>query len=304
MLVQTHSNAIRPEMSAEEHAVWRELVVERWGLDFAESRQRTLARGVWQRACQLGFKGYDDYQRFLTLYPRAAGEWDALVELLVNSETSFFRHEPSFASLRGLLPELMTARQSARAGSVAHTLTLWSAGCATGQEAYSLAMTALDVTAGSRLQVRVYGSDLSASALAQARAGRYRENRAANLSPELRRRYFVRSEDEGKVFLALREEVKARMQWERANLADPTTCGVRGADVIFCQNVLLYFRQPLRQTVVAQLGQRLNVGGYLFLAPGEVVGLRVPGLEAVPAENALILKRTTPQAVRELSREL
>jgi chemotaxis protein methyltransferase CheR len=211
-----------------------------------------------------------------------------LLDLLLNRETGFFRHQPSFEALTGhVLPELLRDRRRPAAVPV----TLWSAGCSSGQEAYSLAMAFLETTAGRRERAQVTGSDISPRALDRARQGRYRPFEVRCLPETCLSRYTRCGVDAVGPCYQVADAVRELVQFERFNLTDPDSYAVWGQDVIFCQNVLIYFAPEDREAVVGHLAGRLNPGGYLFLGPAEAVGLRVAGLEPVRLDNALIYRR-------------
>jgi chemotaxis methyl-accepting protein methylase len=225
----------RPEPSPFELALFADLVEERCGAFFPESRVRLLTRALWQRASALRLGGFSDYYRHLLKGSRAEEEWGALVELLLNRETGFFRHLPSFEALaRDVLPEL--ARLRARSG--VRALTAWSAGCATGQEAYSLAMVLLDGHPFPPWEVKVAGTDLSAAALERARRGRYRAAEVETVPARWRERFF-RPVDGTPGSWEASPALRAAVEFGRLNLARPADYWVGTQDVLFCQNVLL-----------------------------------------------------------------
>ena len=288
MAVASQRGAAGAQPAPFELSLLRELVEERCGAHFPESRERLLTRALAQRATALSLAGYSDYYHHLRRSPRADEEWQALAELLVNGETGFFRHQPSFEALaRHVLPEL--ARE--RLGSGVRALAAWSAGCATGQEAYSLAMVLLDGVPGPSWQVKVSGTDLSQAALDRARRGRYRAAEVEALPAACRDRHF-RPVEGVPAACEVGPALRAAVEFGRLNLARPADYRLGSQDVIFCQNVLLYFRSERRPAVVGALAGRLKPGGYLFLAPGEVVGLKLPGLAAARLPDTLAYRRT------------
>lgn len=281
----------RPELPLHEAAHWRTAIAVRCGLDFGAGRERTLSRGLWGRAREVGAASYAEYRTFLA---GNGEEWQRLIERLVNPETRFWRHAPSFECLTELaLPEI---RRERAARFDARPLRLWSAGCSTGDEAYSLAMAALAGTGGiggvsSRLAaVRVLGTDLSESALARARRGTYAERSISPLPSALKRRFVRSSGDDPRRPCEVGPEVRAAVTFARANLTEEGA-PAEPQDVIFCQNVLLYFDSDLRLRVVRRLARHLAPGGFLFLAPGEVVGLRLTELSSLRSASAAVYRR-------------
>lgn len=277
----------RPELGSAELGAWSELIESRCGLTFGATRSRFLGWCLWQRMRDLGLDRYADYHRLVAREPEGGREWRELAELVVNQESGFFRHPPSFEALvRRVVPEL--AAERARQGIPA--LTAWSAGCAAGQEAWSLAMAmraALDGAGLGGWQLKVCGSDLSERALARARAGRYPPARLRTLPDSYRRRWLEPLAGDPQGAWQVKDELRRSVSFARLNLARPEEYRVGLQDVIFCQNVLIYFRPERRRRVVADLAGRLRPGGYLFLAPGEMVGLEPLDLCPVFFDGAL-----------------
>lgn len=264
--------------------VWCDLIVRRCGLTFRDTQIATLVGLVRERMQACGAVSEGAYYTKLTEGRDSSPEWAALVERLLNHETSFFRHPPSFDFLRTqVLPEL----REARAG--ASRLNLWSAGCSTGQEAYSLAMLAMTDTQ-LRGEFTVWGGDISQQAIEVARRGRYGPRAIAGIPSEHRQRFVRTVTDGGAPEYEIAEELRRRVRFTTINLL--TGSGVSlNHDVIFCHNVLIYFPPAVASQVVTLLADRLTLNGYLFLGPGEGPSERPPGLDLVPANGVRVFRR-------------
>lgn len=304
------SAPIPAPMTTLEYELWSKFIEDRCGLYFTETRSRFLHQRLWERMRICGYKSYSEYYHHVAFNPKGADEWKQILELLLNNETGFFRHQPSFDALTELvLPELLRAKQ--RHG--VNIITMWSAGCSTGQEAYSLAMAFLDLISGQGAsppreplpnaptngkgpqgwRVMVSGTDLDALALERAHSAQYTASQVRYMPEYYRDRYLkVTAHDQtGASQYQVVEPVRVLTQFGRLNLSDSASYWVSAQDIIFCQNVLLYFRPESRIQVVQRLCQRLNPGGYLFLAPAEVVGLKLPNIQLVRHPNVLIYQR-------------
>jgi chemotaxis methyl-accepting protein methylase len=282
----------RPELSALEVALFGDAIEKRCGIEVTESRVRFLTRCLWSRLRACGMRSYSEYYHRLAYGADGGAEWGELLELLLNRETGFFRHLPSFEALAGrALPELIAERS--RHGVAA--LTAWSAGCATGEEAWSLAMALLEAVGAAgpgRWGVKVAATDLSETALSRARRGRYRAAATRSLPAAYRERYLERVEEDLELYYQPDRRLRPVVEFGRLNLNRPEEFWVGAQDVIFCQNVLVYFRAARREEIARELCRKLKPWGYLFLAPGEVVGLRMPGIRAVRFDNSLAYQRT------------
>lgn len=275
--------------------MWSALVEERCGTYFGDSRVFYLSNCLWDRMQAQSIRSYAEYYQFVTRFDSERQEWNSLLERLVNRETSFFRHQPSYQGLQmEVLPRLIEERQ--RQG--VSQLTFWSAGCSTGEEPYSMAMTGLEAVngmffGGPSLAIAVTGSDISEIALERARRARYGARSAAGVSAPVRKRYMTLVEAERDVYYDVNPFVKAMVEFRRFNLVAIETYGAPGMDVIFCQNVLIYFKDALKVKIVENLASMLNPGGYLFLAPGEIVGRTFAGLERVRVDSCTVFRRVS-----------
>jgi len=209
-------------------------------------------------------------------------ELDALVEALRVGETRFFRQKRHVAMLRRVVvPALAEARAAAR------WVRAWSAGCATGEEAYTLAILLAEGLPG--FDVDVLGTDISDEALARARAGVYPEAALQPVPPAERARWF-RPVEPGLVAVA--PELRARVRFERKNLVEPFG---GDKDVILCRNVLIYFDAEARAATAQRLVRALAPRGFLFLGYAETLR-PASGVEVLRSEDGLVYRRLAAAA--------
>ncbi|HEY3283738.1 MAG TPA: chemotaxis protein CheB [Armatimonadota bacterium] len=237
-----------------------EVMHEATGIDFSLYRERTVHRRVQRRIALRGLGGYEEYSRELARDPE---ERDALQRDLLIGVTSFFRDPGSFEVLRRLVwPQVMQDRPAEA------PIRIWVPGCATGEEAYSIAISLQEYLkeSGHTFSVRVFGSDISGPAIDKARAGRYPESIAADVGPELLERWFTRAESGYQVSKALRETCVFS---QHDLIDDPPFSKL---DLISCRNVLIYL--PTIQKDITQLFHyALNEHGFLMLGRSEVATL-------------------------------
>jgi chemotaxis methyl-accepting protein methylase len=195
-------------------------------------------------------------------------ECESLAERLVDSETGFFRCPAAFASLaKVVIPEL----QARKAAEHPHNLRIWSAGCATGEETYSIAMSicqAVNCSAGA-WKIHIVGSDIRKNALQVAERGLYPQRALRHVSPELVQTYFAKVGQH----LLLKPRLRNLVTFTPMNLAAPTYIG--RFDCIFCMDVLPHFSTAQRIALVQRLHLYLEPGGFLFLGDGE----KIPAME-------------------------
>jgi chemotaxis protein methyltransferase CheR len=238
------------------------LVRRETGIALTAAREAAL-RAAMERAAH----GLDP-GAFLRAASDAGGDralLDRLIDEVTVQETTFVRDRRQLDAVAW-----PSHFQAARAAG-SDTIRVWSAGCASGEEAYTLALLAAEALAPAAATVDVLGTDVSGAALAAATAGRYRERAVRGLEPALRARYLERQPDGSYL---VRERLRRLVRFRRHNLAgDPIPPhGEAGFDVVVCRNVLIYFEAPLATRVIGQLERSLRPGGVLLL--GAVDGLQ------------------------------
>jgi chemotaxis protein methyltransferase CheR len=223
--------------------------------------KRTLVEARLQRRLRtLGCATFAEYLHCVE--SDASGqELLALVDMMATKYTGFFREEQHFEFLETpVLPELVT-----RLGPI----RVWSAACATGEEPVSLAITLVEaLQANDHARLRLLASDLSASALATARAGVYRLERVSTIPMPLLRTHFERGLGAQTGLTRVSARLRNTIEYRRLNLLDIGALGEL-FDVIFCRNVLIYFDRAVQQRVVSMLERHLAPGGYLFVSHSE-----------------------------------
>jgi chemotaxis protein methyltransferase CheR len=276
------------EISDQDLTVWQELVAHRCGHTFFGERVHILRNAITSRMRALGISTSGAYYKQVTSHPDGLTEWHELLELLLNKETSFFRDFGVYQALTTLaLPNLLRLRQL----DGADRIYLWSAGCSTGQEAYSLAMACLEVPGMPCHAVRILGSDLSLRALEQARRNCYKAAAMRCLPPDCQSKYLEVQRDQAKTVYRVREKVQQLVEFKQFNLIEPSTYPAFPQDGIFCLNVLIYFSPVRRAQIIANLCTWLRPGGYLFVGPGDAIGISLPDIETILLPDAQIFRR-------------
>ncbi|MFT3929388.1 MAG: protein-glutamate O-methyltransferase CheR [Spongiibacteraceae bacterium] len=268
-----------PPLNDQQFADWQQLVESTTGIDLSQHRP-ILQGGLSRRMRKLGYTDYDAYFDQVTRWPEGLNEWRLLLDSIAVKETSFFRQPAAFELMRNYLRKRVHRTK---------TIDIWSVGCSTGEEAYGLAMVATDVIEreSATCFLGVLATDLCNDALQHARAGRFRAKRLEQIPEALRRRFFVEEKrveekcaEEKRVeekehsgqheqFYCALPSLKQRMCFAQTNLLDAANLPTLLMDVIFCQNVLVYFRRWRVKQVLDALVERLKPGGLLILGPGE-----------------------------------
>ncbi|MEO8603451.1 MAG: protein-glutamate O-methyltransferase CheR, partial [bacterium] len=247
--------------------------------------------------------GVSDLERYRDLVASDEQALDDLISELSVGETYFFRDPHHFQFVRRtVLPEVR-----ARAGAQ-HVVHAWSAGCSTGEEAYSLAI--VFEQEGLALRSRILATDISRPALAGLRQARYRTWALRGVDATTRERYFTQCSAQARGAQAdeyeLSERIRQRVRCEYLNLSRDTypsvQTGTTGMDVIFCRNVLIYFDADTIDAVVRRLARCLAEGGWLILGPSDPVVSDDVGLETMMTESGLFYRRASAMKARRLKR--
>jgi chemotaxis protein methyltransferase CheR len=270
-------------MSLEEFRLLRDLVYEHAGLVYDESALMLFDRRLGERLETLGLPTYQAYYKYLRFDSHNQTEMEEALERLTTKETYFFRQE---YQLRAFQAELLPRLEEANARS--RRLLVWSAGCSTGEEAYTIAALILESARFEGWDVRVIGTDLSRHCVAHARRGVYQASSLRATSARDKLRYFFEQEDGFHVA----DSVKKLCQFGQMNLFDSGRGNLVGrVDAIFCRNVLIYFDVRSRKRVIDNLYQRLSPGGYLMLGHSESLLNLSTAFELVHLRDDLVYRK-------------
>ena len=245
----------------EEFWLLRDLFAARMGIQLAQSTRPSLERRLRERLAVVHAKTFAEYYQYLSFDRAAAEEWDAVYDVLTTCETYFFREDYQLRAFQDeVLPQLAEQAKSRR------RLTIWSAGCSTGEEVYTIAMLVQETNLFPGWEVRVFGSDISKRCIAVARRGVYGANSFRTTPPDKRRAYFIERPDGAHVA----ERIRAMCHFGQMNLLEREKARLIGrVDAVFCRNVLIYFNPHARRAAIDMFHERLYPGGVLFLGHSE-----------------------------------
>ena len=282
----------RYELTDEDFERFRKLINQTSGIFFDRGKQDVLRLGLSDRAEALGAATLGDYYDFITSDPERELEVKRLLAHLSVQETQFFRNLPQFDALRKfIIPEIARRKAGER-----RTMRFWCAGCSTGQEPYSVAMSVLDVLPDpGSWTIEVLGTDLNGQALETARRGWYPEKKLVGIDRSHLERYF-RAQDNG---YQVAEPVKRLVRFEPHNLVSDmlpmTTFGT--CDTVFCRNVIIYFNHETAKYVIEHFFDILNPGGYLFLGHSETLWKMSAKYSLVEMGDAFIYRKPLPMSI-------
>jgi len=277
------------QLGAEEFRLLRDRVYEHAGLHFDEDAMFLFERRLVDRVEALGLDDFYAYYKYLRFHPQGYSELEEAIERLTTKETYFFRQEYQLRAFRDqLLPELEQGLRPRR------RIGIWSAGCATGEEAYTIAVLLLESRRFAGWDLKVVGSDICRGSVAAARRGVYREAAFRTTPDEVRDRYFIPCGDGWEVV----QEVKKVCHFGQLNLMDGGHVLMAGqVDVIFCRNVLIYFDMKSRRRVIDAFYDRLAPGGYLLLGHSESLLNLSTAFELVHLKEDLVYRKPRATAI-------
>ncbi len=256
-------------------------VHEHCGIKLPPSKKTMLEARLRRRLRALDMKSYDEYCEYLFGPGGRTDEIVRMIDLVTTNKTDFFREPAHFEFLvRNCLPEFC---DPARGGGW-RKLSVWSAGCSTGEEPYTLAMVLSDF-ADTRPGFRfsILATDISTKVLEKAALGIYDEERADPVPSVMKRKYLLKSRDRSKGLVRVGPALRALVDFRRLNLMDEEFGLREPLDVIFCRNVIIYFDKATQEGLVNRFARHLAPGGYLFLGHSETLcGMDAPLVQMAP----------------------
>lgn len=280
------------QLSDRQYRLWAEMLENKTGVRIATHRDDFVRGQIVRRINELGFDDVDDYFREVSQPGAGTREWGVLLDRLLVKESQFFRHQPSHDFFKSrLMSHLQSAQQSPR-------YSVCSIGCSTGEEVYSLAMTAFDSyrAADQSPAFSIVGIDVSAEAIQAARRGAYPIRHLENIPEPLRDNYFNVVAAGGS--MEVKEELKKRVGFFVSNMFDENCPGLASPlDVIFCQNVLIYLKNWRRRDLLNSFVEKLKPGGYLIVGPGELNDWQPEGLSRVAYRGIQAFEKLLPKGV-------
>ena len=258
------------EITDNEFRLFREFIYQRSGIALTEAKKQLVKSRLRKRLRHYNLSRFQDYYDLVVKEGNSSPEVTELVNCITTNKTDFFREPHHFDFVANeVIPAML---QQGEQDETPRRLRIWHAGCSTGEEPYTLAMTLAEAAARQgRWDIRQLASDIDTAVLAHAERGVYEADRVSPIAADLLRKYFLRGGGERKGLYKVKPELQARIAFRQINLLDdnwPIRSDVL-FDMIFCRNVVIYFDKPTRQRLFARFEQRLRPGGYLFIGHSE-----------------------------------
>lgn len=255
------------KITDDEFVQFRDFIYEKSGIFVDEKRKYLFESRFSKRLAELGLGSFSDYIKFLKFDPRKSQELNTLFELVTTNETSFFRDMKQLDAFQNnVLKEKIDEQRAA--GKL--ELNIWSAGCSSGEEPYTLSMMLHEVLRMElpRWRINITAVDLSPAMIARAQKGVYGEYAFKTTPEAMKSRYFTKEGEAWK----LKPPVMRLVKFQQMNLNDPMALKrVPRSHIVFCRNVIIYFDPEMKRRVVSSFYDNLLPGGYMMLGHSETL---------------------------------
>ncbi len=274
-----------PELSREEFIIFRDFVHEKSGMYFPEAKMYLIKNRLANRIKELGIKNYKDYF-YMVKYDSGMKEFNMLMNLLTTNETSFFRNLPQLAAFSDEVLPLVLAEKKKE---LSKNLRIWSAGCSTGEEPYTISMLLMEkIPDFSNYNIEIIANDISENVLQAARKGIYHELSLRTTPKNYIDKYFKK---QGNVY-HIDDRVKKYIRFSHINMTDSLKMSlIKNVDIIFCRNVTIYFSEEVKRKITKFFYNSLVKGGYYFIGHSESLHGISKAFKLVYLKNGLVYKK-------------
>ncbi|KPK02404.1 MAG: chemotaxis protein CheR [Nitrospira bacterium SG8_35_4] len=253
------------------------------GIKMPPSKKIMLQARLQKRLRKLSMTSMSEYCSYLFSPAGIENELIHMIDVVTTNKTDFFREPKHFDYMvQKALPELMAGKGV----GIRHKLTVWSAGCSTGEEPYTLAMLLKDFAdqyPGFNFDFLILATDISTRALEIAKRAIYDNEKVAPVPPEMKKRYLLRGKNDKKGYVRIVPELRDVVRFRRLNFLEGTYGMSEPMDIIFCRNVIIYFDRATQEKLMNRFARQLSPGGYIFIGHSETLhGLNVPLVQVAP----------------------
>lgn len=258
-----------------------EFIYTECGIKMPPSKKTMLEARLQKRLRFLGLRCFGSYCDYVFSPEGLEREMIHMIDLVTTNKTDFFREPAHFDYLtRTALPQLLRTEGA----GLGKKLMVWSAGCSTGEEPYTLAVVLSEFAEQHRgFGFSILATDISTRVLEKARRGIYEQDRIGPVPPALLHKYFLRSKDRSRGLVRVIPELRETVRFQRLNFMDEDFGFREQLDIIFCRNVIIYFDRPTQERLLNRFCRHLAPDGYLFMGHSETLnGLEVPLVSVAP----------------------
>lgn len=256
-------------------------VNKEYGIKLPPSKKVMLESRLQKRLKRLGMTSFSDYADYVFSSKGSETELISMIDTITTNKTDFFRESAHFELL---LHEILPCMFHHDGRGTQKICNVWSVGCSSGEEPYTLAIVLSEFAEQSQLfSFFIKATDISSQVLEKGREGIYEEKEIEPIPLRLRRKYLLRNRDSSQPLVRIIPDLQKRVQFERLNLMDDYYPIHEMMDVIFFRNVMIYFSRETQEETINKLCRHLNLGGYLFIGHSEsLFSMKVPLVQVVP----------------------
>lgn len=273
MVDSTLNKIFSAKMTDDDFNRLSEFVFEQSGIKMPPVKKIMLQSRLQKRLRELKITCFKEYADYVFSKEGQKNEIIHMLDVVSTNKTDFFREPVHFDFLNShVLPEFMQKNR------VNYNMKVWSAGCSSGEEPYTIAITLNEFKRSyQRFDYSIMATDISSQILQKAVTAVYKEERIVNIPLELKKKYFLRSKDKEQKTVRVVSELRNKTNYQRLNFMSDVYNLTDTFDVIFCRNVLIYFNRETQEQVINKLCVKLKTGGYLFIGHSEsILGMNLP----------------------------
>ena len=245
------------------------LIYDSVGIKMPPAKKTMLEARLQKRLKVLGLDTFEEYCDYVFNHDTHTGELVHLIDVVTTNKTDFFREPGHFDFMvKSALPAILQARGDLSREPV----RIWSAGCSTGEEPYTLAMVLSEFGSGRPdFRAAITASDICTQVLQTAKNAIYPEERTDPIPLNLKKKYLLRSREKSKSLIRISPQLRSMVTFRRINFIDDDFGVAEKMDIIFCRNVVIYFDKSTQQTLMRKFHEQLKPGGYLFIGHSETL---------------------------------
>lgn len=267
------NEAYNHKLTDEDFTKLSSFIYEELGIKMPYPKKIMLQSRLHKRLADLKMASFKEYIEFVFSKEGQEDEIIKMIDLITTNKTEFFRESSHFEFLKNTaLPEICSGKSKGK------TIKIWSAGCSSGEEPYTIAIVLKEFLKNyPTLDFEIFGTDISLRILQKAATAIYTEDRLDSIPIALKRKYFLKSKDQSNKTVRLVPEIRSKVNFQRLNFMDPYYSFEKEFDIGFCRNVLIYFDLETQQQVLTKITSKLKNGGFFFLGHSEsLINISVP----------------------------
>jgi chemotaxis protein methyltransferase CheR len=252
-----------------------EFIESELGIRMPDTKRVMLESRLQKRLRKFGFNSYKAYVDYIFSDEGRESELINMIDAVTTNKTDFFREAEHFDYL---MDKILPAAEAKDGAGIVRPFALWSAGCSTGEEPYTIAMVLEERrTVDPRFSYRIFASDLSTKVLDKAKEAVYEDQKVEVVPMSFKKKYMLRSKAKDQGLVRMKPEIRAHIAFARINFMDDRYPVNESFDVIFCRNVIIYFERAIQEAILKKLCTHLRAGGWLILGHSETLtGMNMP----------------------------